>query len=254
MDTSIASKYFPNIYPGEFYHNVERNILFPDKLYQGHKTNFCGYAALTIVMLKNDPEIYTGLILTMYKEGKASFRKLTLEPSEPIQKVAGALDGKGELNLNPADQLWFLTLADHYKDYLNLFNHTYDPGDENNNWASVNLSKFRRMAHELTGIKTEAIGSDLIRPWVNDYLEYLTLELNKGTVVLFVNSKYLYPSKYRIFNLHAPTHFIVLYEINLIDGFYELKYWDYGMKTVQLFTEKRMHQLIYGVIRFNNRN
>jgi hypothetical protein len=110
------------------------------------------------------------------------------------------------------------------------------------------------MAHELTGIKTEAIGSDLIRPLVNDYLEYLTLELRKGTVVLFVNSKFLYPSKFRIFNLRAPTHFIILYEVNLIDGFYELKYWDYGMKTVQLFTEKRMHQLIYGVIRFNNRN
>jgi hypothetical protein len=253
MDTSIASKYFPNIHPGEFYRNVERNILFPDKLYQGHKTNFCGYAALTNVMLHNDPEIYTGLILTIFKEGKASFQKLTLEPSEPVRTAAGALDGKGELNINPADQLWFLTLADHYKDYLNIFNHKYQPGDENNNWASVNLSKFRRMAHELTGIKTDAIGTDLIRPWVNDYLEYLTLELSKGTVVLFVNSKYLYPSKYRIFNLHAPTHFIILYEINLIDGYYELMYWDYGMKTVQLFTEKRMHQLIYGVIRFNTR-
>jgi len=165
--------------------------------------------------------------------------------------MVATFEGKGKLELNHADQLWLLSLADHFKGYMNSFDKKYDRGDENKTWASVTLAKFNRMARKLGGFKTHVVGSDLIRPSGKNNLAYIQNELSNGSVILFVNSKFLHPSKFRIYNLRMPTHFIVLYNIEVVDHVIGIKYWDYGLKTVQLMSEKRLQKLIYGIIRLN---
>jgi len=62
-----------------------------------------------------------------------------------------------------------------------------------------------------------------------------------------VNSKYLYPHKYAFFKLRAPTHFIVLYNLYKIGDMIEVQYWDYGLRTEQQITVKRLDKLIFGI-------
>ncbi|MGL6269190.1 MAG: hypothetical protein ACRC2O_14760, partial [Chitinophagaceae bacterium] len=63
--------------------------------------------------------------------------------------------------------------------------------------------------------------------------------------------KYLHPSKFRLFVLKAPTHFIIAYDIIEKNGVIELKYWDYGLKTVELMSPRRLKKMTYGIIRLN---
>jgi hypothetical protein len=251
LDTTIASKYWPNVAPVAFFNNVKKNILYPEKIYQGHNTNFCGYSALSVVLCRTQPLKYTGIILSLYVSGQSRVGDITLQPSALIRETAGNLQGKGKLNVNPADQLWLLTLPDHFKGYMNTFNKKYEPGDESKMWAATTLAKFSRMAGKLGGFKNHVVGSDLLRPKSKNNLEYIQSELSKGNVILYVNSKFLHPGKFRIYNLRAPTHFIVLYDIKEVDHVIALKYWDYGLKTVQLIPGKRLEKLIYGIIRLN---
>jgi hypothetical protein len=251
FDTTTVSKYFSNIDPGNFYRNVQSNIIYPEKIYQGNGTNFCGFAAFSVVLIRSQPLKYTQCILSLYNKGECDVERIKIKPSKPVCEVAGLLNSKGVLNVNPADQMWMLTLADHFKGYVNILNKKYDPGDENKVWASVNIGKFKHMAQELGGFTTHVRGSDLMRPDINDYYEYIKNELNRGRVVLFVNSKHLHPSRFRNYNLKLPTHYIVLYDIQKQDGVIGIKYWDYGLKTVQIISESRLKKLVFGIIRLN---
>ncbi|TAF52691.1 MAG: hypothetical protein EAZ62_05685 [Sphingobacteriia bacterium] len=248
QDSTKGSSIWPHVPASLFYQNVAKNIRYAESLYQGHSTNFCGYAAFSVLFIKDQPERYARMILSLYQTGQYTDSSINITSSPEIRLAAGTWKGKGELQLNGADQIWLLSLADHFKGYINTLNHKYNNGDENTDWCGTNLSKFRKMARQLGGYKTKAIGSDFYRPWVNEYDLYLALA--KGPVVLFVNSKYLYPNKFRIYNLRLPTHFILLYDIKLIDGYYAVTYWDYGLKTFQMFTENRMRKLVYGVVEF----
>jgi hypothetical protein len=69
--------------------------------------------------------------------------------------------------------------------------------------------------------------------------------------VLYVNSKYLHPSKFRIFTLRAPTHFIILYDIKQEKDAVVFTYWDYGMKTLEVMWPKRIKKMTFGIIRLN---
>ena len=57
-DTVSTSAYWPNIKPSLFFSNIRKNITYPAKINQGHSTNFCGYAAMTHLLLKYNPAIY----------------------------------------------------------------------------------------------------------------------------------------------------------------------------------------------------
>jgi hypothetical protein len=253
FDTTTASKYFPNIDPAGFYRNVKTNIIYPEKIYQGNGTNFCGFASFSVVLIRSQPIKYTQCILSLFTKGECEVEEIKLKPTEPVCNAAGLFFGKGVLNINPADQLWLLTLADHFKGYLNAFKKKYKPGFEDSRWASVNLAKYSKIARELGGFTTHVRGSDLRRPDIGDYYEYIKNELTQGMVVLFVNSKYLHPSKFRIYNMQMPTHYIVLYDIQMSDGVIGIKYWDYGLKTVQIISRKRLEKLVYGIIRLNEK-
>jgi hypothetical protein len=246
-DTVSASDYWPNIKPALFFSNIRNNISFPAIINQGASTNFCAYAALTHLLLKYHPEIYLQQIISLYRKGQAQLRKKNLKPSDAIRLAAGTLKNKGELNILHANQLWFLTLADNFKGYINIVDHSYNPGDENKVWAGTNYAKFNIMLKDFTNEKLTTAGSDFLRPFKNNFYDYITRQLQSGVVMLYVNSKYLYPHKFTMFKLRAPTHFVVLYEMYQVEDMIEIKYWDYGLKTEQLITKKRLRKLIFGV-------
>lgn len=253
MDTSKASTFWPMVEPSAFFHNVKKNILYPEKIYQGHVTNFCGYAAMSVILCRQQPQTYVRSILELYEKGETHLEKHVIKPTEAVRKTAGNLQRKGRLNINPADQLWLMSLPDQFKGYMNL-DKKYNPGDENKTWAACTLGKFNHMAQDLGGYKTTSYGTDLIRPGGKNNIDFIRKEMAKGTVVLFVNSKFLHPSKFRILVLRAPTHYIIIYDIQEVDGIIELKYWDYGLKTVELMTPKRLKKMTYGIIRLNKEN
>lgn len=246
-DTISNSNYWPQIKPALFFANIRKNIMYPAKINQGSSTNFCGYAAMTHILLKYRPEIYLKHIVSLYRTGIASLDKKKLEPSEAVRQAAGSLKNKGELDILHADQLWFLTLADQFKGYLNFFDHKYNAGDENKIWAGTNYAKFNLMLKDFTKEKFTLTGSDFFRPAKSDFYEYTNNQLKKGIVLLYVNSKFLYPHKFSWFKLRAPTHFIVLYEMYSVGDMIEIKYWDYGLKTEQQITRKRLKKLIFGI-------
>ena len=254
IDTTSTSLFWPHIRPSLFFSNIRDNILNPGKINQGKNTNFCSYAALTHLLIRYQPDNYTEMILSIYYTGRAKlYSKRTIKPSERVRNSAGTLRHTGEMNIHHADQLWFLTMADSFKGYLNLFNRKYKIGDENTFWAATNYSKFNKMLREFGGYKVHAIGSDLLRPWKKNMNGYLVSQLDTGLVMIYINNKLMYPHNFNLLKLPVPTHFVVLYELNKIDNMYQIKYWDYGLKTELLLTKKRLKKTIYGVSTITSR-
>jgi len=247
LDTTMSSPYWPKIKPSLFYANIRKNIIYPAKINQGKATNFCGYAAFTHILLKYQPETYTRIILSFYQTGKADLYKRTVKPSQRVRDAAGSLVRKGDLDILHADQLWFLTMADTYKGYLNIFDHKYNIGDENTFWAATNFSKFNKMLKEFGDYKVKGRGSDMIRPWEKDIFGYLVKQLDTGIVMMYINSKLTHPTKHSFFRLPAPTHFVVLYDLYREGDLIQIKYWDYGLKTEQIITKKRLKKMTFGI-------
>jgi hypothetical protein len=242
------SAYWPNVQSAAFLQNLRTNIEKPLSIYEGKSTNFCAYAALSYFPLHYDPLKYVNFMVKLYSEGKAVYGIEYFEPSKQIKLVAGTLTFKGELDVRPADQLWFLSLADHFKGYLNFFDKHYNPGDENKLWAAVNFSKFNRMVRNLFNLHTDAVGSDLLRPGVEDIVDYLTDKLQTGNVALFVNNLDLYKKNHTKLILGVPTHFIILLSIEEAgeDGF-AVTYWDYGFLSRQILSAKFLKRIIFGI-------
>ena len=241
------SAYWPNINPDKFLDNLKLNIHEPLGIYPGNSTNFCGYGALTYLLLKDDPVGYVKLLLQLYTEGNAKFGKTSFHPSWEIMQAAGKLKFKGILDIHPAEQLWYLCLADHFKGYLNFFNHRYSPGDENTFWASVNYAKFNRMVTQLLHYSVKARGSDLIRPSVGNTFDYITDKLSKGIVVLYINNRILHRKKLDKLKLAVPTHFIVLQSLTQAGNTVTMTYWDYGSKTLRQLRRDFLNKIIFGI-------
>lgn len=248
MDTTLSSAYWPNIQPAAFYTNVEKNVTNPNSVYQGVNTNFCGYAAFTNYMILRQPKKYVQLMLDLYRDGNARCHKAFLKPSEKIRLVAGTLKAHGKLDINPADQLLFLTLADQFKGYINLLNLHYDAGDEDNIWAATTFGKFNRMMRKMLGLHLKTRGSDLLRPGFMSRYRYISRHLKNNDVLLFVNSHFLNPSFRHFITLRVPTHYIHLYKLERKRKGYIITYWDYGLKTQQALTQKMFDKLIFGII------
>jgi hypothetical protein len=246
-----SSTLWPNIKPQLFLANLKANILSPLKIYQGSNTNFCGYAALSYLPLQNDPVAYTRFMLALYTNGQATMGTAHFNPSPAIHKAAGTLRFKGILDIRPADQLWFLSLADHFRSYLNFVNRHFHPGSENTFWAGVNYGKFNRMIRELLGYRVEARGSDLVRPDIADLYDYLrTTVARPGTTFLYVNNTYLHKKNHNKFKGSFPTHFIVLNDIHRIDGdpdMVDITYWDYGGRTLRQVSLHFLKKITFGI-------
>ncbi len=244
------SAHWPFIKPVLFLQNIKNNISNPFSPYPGKGTNFCGYGALTYLFLQDDPLGYTKLLLQLYQDGKASFGDSYFEPSAAVRQAAGQLKYKGLLDINPAEQMWYLTLADHYKGYLNIFNRNYDPGDENLFWASVNYAKFNRMTRKLLHYKSVARGADIVRPGLGDIYDYISSQMLKSTVVLFINNRIVHKKDHITIKLGVPTHFIVVEKISRQDDLITLMYWDYGRKTQMQLSAAFLKRIVFGITSF----
>jgi hypothetical protein len=241
------SSHWPNIKPALFLQNIRSNIEQPIGIYPGSGTNFCGYGALTYLFLRDDPLGYAKLLMRLYLDGKATAGDVVFMPSQAVKNTAGMLKFKGILDIHPAEQMWFLTLAGHYKGYLNIFNRKYDPGDENRFWASCNYAKFNRMVRQLLHYKAEARGTDLIRPKIGDLYEYVEERIKTGTVVLFINNRIVHKKNHVRIKLAVPTHFIVVEKISITDEVITLVYWDYGGKTLLQLSPAFFKRIVYGI-------
>jgi hypothetical protein len=241
------STYWPNVHPAPFMANLRKNVKEPLTIYEGISTNFCAYAALSYLPLHNDPLNFVRFMSTIYNKGTAMYGKEYFEPTEEVKQSAGRLSFKGELDVRPADQLWFMVLADHFKGYLNFFDHHFDMGDENTFWASVNYAKFNRMIRKLFHYKTDAVGSDLVRPGIRDIYQYLSERLKTGNVALFVNNPSLYKKNHSKIRLGIPTHYIILLRVEMVDDKIAFTYWDYGGKSLQLLKPEFLKKIIFGI-------
>jgi hypothetical protein len=241
------STHWPNIKSRLFLKNLRAIIDKPMGIYPGKGTNFCGYGALTYLFLQDDPLGYARLLLELYRHGKATFLKTVFVPSAAIKTEAGKLKFKGMLDINPAEQMWYLTLAGHYKGYLNIFNRKYDPGDEDRFWASVNYAKFNRMARNLLQYRVKSRGADLMRPKSLDLYAYISEKMAEGQVVLFINNRIVHKKDHVTIKLGVPTHFIVAEKISIRDSLVTLMYWDYGRKTQMQLSVAFLKRIVFGI-------
>jgi len=192
-------------------------------------------------------------LMQLYLDGKAKFRNTVFDPSPAIKQEAGDLKYKGILDINPAEQMWFLTLADHYKGYLNMFNHSFDEGDENTFWAAVNYAKFNRMTRELLHYNSKAKGADLARPRVGSLYDYISERMKTGTVVLFINNRIVHKKDHIRIKLGVPTHFIVAEKISMENDMITFMYWDYGRKTQLQVSPAFFKRIVFGITWFTKK-
>lgn len=246
-----ASLLWPNIDPALYYENLRSFALYPLRFYEGKGTNFCAYSAITYIPLNYDPEGFARFMVKLYLEGEARMGSVQFRPSKAVRQEAGLIKYKGALDINHAGQLWFLSLADRFKGYLNFFNRRFNKGDENTLWASTNFAKFNRMIRRLFGYKVKARGSDLIRPWIKDTYSYLQERIGKGPIFLYLNNRLLYKKKHEITRMGIPTHYVLLLDIyKTPDNKINIVYWDYGKKTLQQVTPRLLEKIIFGITQF----
>jgi hypothetical protein len=242
-----SSSYWPHIDPELLLRNLNYSIRAPLKAFEGKNTNFCAYTALTYVPIRSNPLGFSKFIIDIYKNGRAQMGKAMIEPSLRVREMAGKMKYKGELDINHLAQLWFLSLADHFKGYLNFFNQKFDEGDENRLWAATNFSKFNRMLRRLFGFKVTAKGADLVRPHIPDIYNYLQNGLKRGSVFLYLNNRLLYKKKHEVSRFGIPTHYVVLTDMWREGDKITIIYWDAGRKTLQEVTDDFLKQIVFGV-------
>jgi hypothetical protein len=146
----------------------------------------------------------------------------------------------------PADQMWLLITADHFKGYLNIFNRNYDQGDEDRFWAVSNYAKFNRMVRKLFNYTTESVGSDFLRPMTTGLTDYLVNRMDSGVVFLFVNNTRLAKKDHGA-KKRLPSHFIVLQKIVAEGDLVTITYWDNGARTLQQVSRKFLRKITFGV-------
>lgn len=248
IDQSKENGLWPNVKPKLFYNNLKLNLEKPMSFYPGRSTNFCGYGALSYLIMEKDPLGYVKFMNDLYEKGEAIFNTNYFKPSTAVMKAAGTLKFKGVLDIRHAEQIWFLVLADKFKGYLNFFDKKFDEGDENTFWAATNLAKFDRMVNKMCGVHVKAVGSDMIKPWVKDPYSYLSKRIDSNTVSLYINNRIIHKKNHDKIKFSIPTHFIILRQIRKEGNMITLRYWDYGGETQMQIPNRTLKKIIFGII------
>jgi hypothetical protein len=257
IDTLQTSKHWPYVNPKRFLANLKSNIENPYTFSTGRGTYFCAFGAVSYTCLKNEPYRYAVCMAELYKNGKAQYRNVLIVPSESVKAAAGNMRYQGDLDINHADQIWFLSLADRFKGYVNIFNKKYNSGDENTLWAATNLSKFNRMLRRMCKYKVYSRGSDFIRPLIKDKYEFIKQRMAEGEVYLYINNTVFRKKNHNMTQLIVPTHFIVITDLNKkANGDVVVKYWDGSYKTQKETSMKALRKIIYGIswVKFGEKN
>lgn len=256
LNTNIEqSNFWVNVKPEAFIKNLRKNILQPLHIYAGSNTNFCAYAAVSYTCINSDPLTYVMFMISLYNNGFAEYKKVHFNPSTQIQKAAGLLKFKGELDVNEADQIWFLSLADRFKGYLNFLSYNYKLGAENLLWPATNYAKFNKMLRKLTDYSVDAIGSDLVRPIFSDITFFLQEKLKSSNqVFLYLNNAILHKKNHQKIKFRFPTHYVVLFSIEEIDDAITIIYWDYGFKNQLILPKNIFTDIVFGVTWCNIKN
>jgi hypothetical protein len=242
------SRFWPNVDPELFLDNLRSFTRYPLQFYEGKGTNFCAYSSITYLPLHHDPLGFARFMVELYNEGEAIMGRARIKPGRRVRREAGLIKYKGALDINHAGQVWFLSLADHFKGYINFFNRRFDKGDENTLWASTNFAKFNRMVRRLFPYKVKARGSDLIRPWIRDIYGYIRKQASEAPVFLYLNNRLLIRKKHDATQFAIPTHFVLLLDIyKTPEGMINIVYWDYGRKTLQQVTPRLLRKIIFGI-------
>ena len=246
-DTIRQSIHWPHVTPKSYFENVKKNISSPLLLSTGSGTNFCAFGAVSYTSLMNEPERYATCMVDLYIYGEALYRHVRLSPSRPIKEAAGTLTYQGSLDKRPADQVWFLTLADRFKGYLNIFNLRYHPGDENTMWAATNLAKFNRMLRRLCKYKIGSHGFDIIRPGRRNLTAFFTEKLKQGEVYLYLNNTILRRKTHNRIRQKLPSHYVVLLALTAnAEGLTSIQYWDGEYRTIKELTSRQLRQVLFG--------
>jgi hypothetical protein len=257
IDTLQTSKHWPYVNPRRFFANLKSNIENPYTFSTGRGTYFCAFGAVSYTCLKNEPYRYAVCMAELYKNGKAQYRNVLIVPSDSVKAAAGNMRYQGDLDINHADQIWFLSLADRFKGYVNIFNKKYNSGDENTMWAATNLAKFNRMLRRMCKYKVYSRGSDFIRPWIKDKYEFIKQRMEEGEVYLYINNTVFRKKNHNMTQLIVPTHFIVITDLNKKEnGDVVVKYWDGSYKTQKETSIRAFRKIIYGIswVKFGEKN
>lgn len=242
------TSYWPNVDREQFFNNLRFNLNHSIHFYQGHGTNFCGQAVVTLYLLRKEPEFYISMMYNLYTQGKLILHNnIVHNVSKVVVAHVGRLTNAGLLDKNVADQMLLLSMSDNYKGYLNFFTKKYTPGGESSLWSSTNYATFNHMLADFTGQKIHAKGSDLIRPSIADLYGYIKSKLDSNVVFIYLNNRVLYPTRYFNINMPIPTHYVLLDSIIFDKDVYVIKYWDYGLITKIAVDEKIFEKLIYGI-------
>jgi len=247
IKTIEKSPYWVNVSPELFLQNLKSSVHNPISIYPGRSTNFCAFGVISQLVLEHNPLGYAKFMVQLYFTGHGDYNNIHFRPSAEVINAAGNLRFKGVLDINHAEQIWFLTLADHFKGYLNFFNHRYNPGDEDTFWAATNLKKFNKMARAVTGFKTKSVGGDLIHPRLKNTVAYLNNCLKKGFVVLYINNRILHKKNHEKVKFATPTHYIILEKIGEVNGTVTLTYWDSGGKSLRQMSVKTFKKILFGI-------
>lgn len=245
VDGLLTSRYWVNVNPALFIKNMRHNLEHPEGLYQGKRTNFCGYSALTYLLIKYDPLGYVTHMTDLYAHGETRFRKMYLKPTLDVRNEAGVMMSRRNLDSQHADQMWFLTLADQYKAYLNSWDDRFQPGKENTIWAAVTYYKFNQMVVDILGVHTPKTHISLIRGNHPDMIPKLFTALEESEVVLFVDKNFKRSQWKRYF---LPSHFLVLKSLAPLNAdSLEMHYWDYGSVKKHVIRKKVLMSSVRGI-------
>jgi hypothetical protein len=252
IEKLAPSKSWPEINPTLFLRDLKELVANPERVMQGRATNFCGYAATTYLLVLRQPEEFAIQLLRLYKHGETKFGKARLNPSRKVREQVGTLHAHGQLDSLHAQQMWFMTLADHFKGYVNWLDKKYSRGDENRFWAGTNFAKFNRMTRVLTNQKIYSEGNDVFQSEQYANEEKLRKLLSKGDVVLMTNSRIKKEARLSLFKPRLPVHFIVLKGIKVKQHQVVVEFWDYGAVKTKEYSAKTWKKAIYGVTMVEN--
>ncbi len=236
-----ASEYWPAIDPELFVRNLRLNVTTPDSIHQGNRTNFCGYAVVTYLYAQMDPVGYVTDMLELYKRGELHLKNQKVAvPPPAIRRAAGTLQNKGVLVSRPADQMWFLTLAAHFRGFINVFNRWFDKGDENRLWAAMEQGKLNRLLQSIFYGDLRSKGKGIIinsnSNMAGSIMQYLNT--SSGTVILYADETFRTKGEKKHW---VPHHYLVIEDLKLRGDKYQITYWDYGA-VKQLALKKKIFE------------